>query len=225
MILKKEGRMYFIFEGIDGSGKDLQLSLLNRWLTAQGYKTKYVVEPTTGPIGLVIREILASGEARSALPGLFLADRMQLQDQLKAELISNPDLIILSGRSFVSSLVYQQEDWPLDWLKSLHQQLPLKPDLIFMLQISPELALQRCSKRARKLEIFEQLEIQTRVAIRYNKISSELAPFLAPGGRVELIDGTGTSEEIHSNILDRLSFYLGSCYEKRIGEERNNSSD
>ena len=63
-------------EGIDGSGLTTHSKLLVEALNELGYRAVYTKEPTHGPIGQVIREMLKSRPDPRVLALLFAADRI-----------------------------------------------------------------------------------------------------------------------------------------------------
>ena len=94
--------MYYIFEGADGSGKtsimeEVHLSL-NRLITPPNWgEIKKVREPDGDYRELIMREETTKGEEIL----LFMADRIRINKEYK------PQDIMLSDRSFISSIVYQ----------------------------------------------------------------------------------------------------------------------
>jgi dTMP kinase len=73
----------------------------------------------------------------------------------------------------------------------------LEPDLTLLLRIDPETAAQRCAGDDR----FESagLEFQRAVAAAYEEIAS------GHPDRVVVVDGSGTTEEVHSRVLDAVT--------------------
>src|ERR1700761_1561558 len=72
---------FVVIEGIDGAGTTTQSQRLVRALTAHGQSALATHEPSRGPIGLHLREILAErvplhGDAAAQLALLFAADRL-----------------------------------------------------------------------------------------------------------------------------------------------------
>lgn len=109
--------MYIVFEGIDGAGKSTQINLLKDWLEQNGFDVETVVEPTDSEVGKLIRKILQRPDAttdriQKTLGLLFAADRMLIMDKL-----NDDSKVILSDRSFISSLAYQE---PADWIKQIN---------------------------------------------------------------------------------------------------------
>ena len=123
--------MYIVFEGIDGAGKSTQIQLLKEWLEANGFRVETLVEPTDSEIGKLIRKILQRPDAtndrvQKTLGLLFAADRMLIMDKLE-----DKSKIIISDRSFISSLAYQE---PADWIGVLNKYAK-KPDLLLLLDL------------------------------------------------------------------------------------------
>lgn len=182
--------MYIVFEGIDGAGKSSQIQLLKEWLENNGLEVETIVEPTDSEIGKLIREFLTRPEStedymQTTLGLLFAADRMLLMDK-----ISNNDKVIISDRSFISSLAYQE---PKEWIEEINCYAQ-KPDLVILLDLDVKTAVGRCSKE----DEFENEEFLTNVRQNYlniigefnhviidanrgiNKISSDVKKAVAP---------------------------------------------
>ena len=199
--------MYLIIEGIDGSGKDSAADLFVKHFQNQGLDHLRIHEPDeTLPGGAELRRLMKTGANRETYPGLFMANRMALQMSkvLPALLTGRP---VISVRSFLSSLVYQQEQWPLDWLFDIHRMLPAKPDVIIILDVDPAEGLERVSGRGVAKEAYERLDIQTRNRQRYLDLVSDprLYDFLAPGGKVIVQGTTGLDPVvIHEKIVQAL---------------------
>ncbi|MEN6593173.1 MAG: thymidylate kinase, partial [Methanobacterium sp.] len=75
--------MYICLEGIDGSGKSTQITLLEKWLNDIGQEVLRVREPTQSDVGVLLRKMLASSQAteenvQRTLALLFAADRTVL---------------------------------------------------------------------------------------------------------------------------------------------------
>jgi dTMP kinase len=193
---------YAIFEGVDSSGKDSQCDLLVRYLVSLGLDPLRVAEPDNElPTGQLLRQLLRSGDLKESHAALFLADRMAVQTRKIAPALKKGRPIV-SSRSFLSTLVYQQEvGYPLDWLLSLHTQLPVKPDLVFILDLPASVAAERMRLRGLQQEYYEAVEIQTRNRDRYLDIASKLDPFLAPKGMVVVLDADDTRENIHNDVV------------------------
>lgn len=206
---QKKG-LYVIFEGPDGSGKSTQADYLTARLEAEGRNPLRIDEPSSGsnPFGKLLRELLKSGEYPESHAALFLADRMALQTRVVIPALEAGRPVI-SSRSFISTLVYQQEHWPLDWLFDLHEQLPAKPTHLVQMDLDAKVSVERVGKR-KSLEVYETEEILTRVRARYLKLFSDLRlmELLGPNHKAILVDGHSPIEENHEliwNFINRTS--------------------
>ena len=102
--------MYIVLEGIDGAGKSTQIKMLKEWLESNGLRVETIVEPTDLEVGKLIRKLLTRSDATSdtmqkTLGLLFAADRLILMD--KIEQLEKDNVVVISDRSFYSSLSYQ----------------------------------------------------------------------------------------------------------------------
>lgn len=159
--------MYIVLEGIDGAGKSTQTELLNDWLVSRGYATKKIVEPTSSDIGKVIRKELLNPEStndinQQRLTLLFAADRLTLKEEiLNAK--DSKDLIIISDRSFYSSICYQNNSSvDKSWIYEVNFHTP-RPDLTILLDLDEKEAITRCDKE----EAFENIQFLEKTRKNY----------------------------------------------------------
>lgn len=198
--------MYCVFDGCDGCGKDTQADLLCMELRIQGLDPLRVNEPDMeSPIGKLLRSFLKTGEYRESHAALFLADRLALHYHriLPALEQGRP---VVSSRSFLSTLVYQQENWDLDRLFSMHLVLPAKIDQLFILDVDPKEAAERLGRRATAPEYYERLDIQVRNRKRYLDLARDprLDHFVKPGG-IHVV-AAGDIANVRDSILTTLEF-------------------
>ena len=151
--------MYIVFEGIDGAGKSTQINLLKDWLDQNGFDVETVVEPTDSEVGKLIRKILQRPDAttdriQKTLGLLFAADRMLIMDKL-----NDDSKVILSDRSFISSLAYQE---PAEWIEQINKYAK-EPDLVLLLDVDVKTSVNRCSKE----DEFENEEFLSKVKANY----------------------------------------------------------
>ena len=145
--------MYIVFEGIDGTGKTTQIQLLKEWLEANGFEVETMVEPTDSEVGKLIRRILQRPDANDedvqrVLALLFAADRMFIMDKL-----NDDSKIIISDRSFISSLAYQE---PIEWVEEINKYAK-RPDLLILLDLDVKKSVARTSGK----DTFENEEFLT----------------------------------------------------------------
>jgi len=203
--------MYLAVEGIDGSGKSLQVELLANRLLHQGQKALQVAEPCVDfPQGRILRGLLASGEHPESHAALFLADRMALQAAAIVPALG-AGRHVLSARSFVSTLCYQQEHWPLPWLLDIHKQMLAHPDVLVLLDIDPVCSLNRAGKRELPREVYEREDILTRNRERYRELVTPegvhhhlLLELMAEDPAFVFLDATPPPEIVHETLWQEL---------------------
>lgn len=188
--------MYIVFEGIDGAGKSTQIKLLKEWLEDNGFEVETIVEPTDSKVGKLIRELLTYENATSdtmqkTLGLLFAADRLLLMDKIGN--VGNK--IILSDRSFISSLAYQK---PIDWIAIINKYAK-KPDLVLLLDLDIETSVSRCLKQ----DSFENEEFLTEVKDNYLKIVKNY--------NYKIINGNNGQNKVSSDIKRAVASLLGLC--------------
>ncbi|WP_462316191.1 dTMP kinase [Methanobrevibacter sp.] len=187
--------MYIVFEGIDGAGKSTQIQMLKEWLEANGFRVETVVEPTDSEVGKLIRKILQRPDAQSdrvqkTLGLLFAADRMLIMDKLEDE-----SKIIISDRSFISSLAYQGNP---EWIGVLNKYVK-KPDLLILLDLDVKTSVARTSGE----DTFENEQFLTGVRENYLKFAKDYTS--------EIIDATNGVNKVSSDIKKAVAPYLGIC--------------
>lgn len=187
--------MYIVFEGIDGAGKSTQIRMLKEWLEDNGFRVETLVEPTDSEVGQLIRRILQRPDAttdrvQKTLALLFAADRMLIMDRLEDE-----SKIIISDRSFISSLAYQE---PADWVEVLNSYAK-KPDLLLLLDLDVKKSVARTSGK----DTFENEEFLTGVKENYLKLADNFT--------CEIIDANNGINKVSSDIKKAVAPYLGIC--------------
>jgi len=162
---------FVTIEGIDGAGTTTQARLLVDWLNERGCTAHLTWEPSTGPVGLLLRDILARRTREidpAAVALLFAADRV---DHVRHEV--EPHLArgehVVSDRYVYSSLAYQSQQQDLQWVAAINHLAP-DPDLTVYLRTDPELARQRRARRGSAEEIFERDELQQQIAAKYDEL-------------------------------------------------------
>jgi dTMP kinase len=196
------GRL-IVLEGLDGAGTTTQARRLVDHLVTAGVAAQLTREPSDGPIGLLIREMLTGGHAiageklsQGTFGLLFAADRL---DHLQREVepaIANGATVV-SDRWYHSSLAYQGTGADRDWISALNARAR-RPELTIFLQVRPEVAAKRRADAKRREELFEDLEMQREVDAGYRATIAELR---AAGERIEIIDGEAPEDAVFAQIL------------------------
>jgi dTMP kinase len=192
-----------VLEGLDGAGTTTQVARLVEHIRAAGGKAHATREPSDGPVGRLIREMLTGGHAiadqkiaQSTFGLLFAADRLDhLQREVEPKLADG--VIVVSDRWYHSSLAYQGTGADRDWIATLNARAR-RPDLTIFLEVRPEVAAQRRAAAGRVQELFEDMQMQSEVAAGYKATIAELS---AQGERIEVIDGEASPEAVFSNII------------------------
>lgn len=195
-----DGR-FIVLEGIDGSGTTLQTGALGSRLRERGHDVLETHEPSTGAIGRLIRERLATGAAHAdpwSLALLFAADRI---DHVEHEI--GPAVaagrIVLCDRYVMSSWAYQSLDCDPEWVHEINRRAPW-PDLTLFLDVPAEVAFARIERRKASggpaQERFEVPDTQGRLARAYGQLArrEDLA-------NVRRVDGTRAPEAVTEDLL------------------------
>ena len=202
---------FIVIEGIDGAGTTTQTERISAKFQEQGLPAVATREPTVGPVGALVRQALTHrlvvpGVHGSHPPGwktmalLFAADRL---DHLDAEVLPNlmEGVSVVSDRYDLSSLAYQSATADDDsnedvvgWIRALNR-FARRPDLTIVLDVPAEVAGHRRRWRGHAAELYENQELQVRLAAAYRR-----AEALLPGDKVMHIDGGGSVEAVTAAI-------------------------
>lgn len=202
--------MVIVIEGIDGSGTTTQAAALARLLSDRGAKVRRVNEPSDGPIGAQIRQILRGrirtrgGRAASddVLALLFAADRLDLYADLIGPSLDAGEIVV-SDRSWLSSVAYQGARLSIEWVEMINKRMP-RPDYLFYLDISVEEALARLETRDGKLgrERYEDIDSLKRTRQAYEVALDNLERDSRT--RVIRVEGALPAEEISEFLFAQL---------------------
>src|SRR5262245_15868735 len=103
-----------VLEGIDGAGTTTQARRLGEFMASRGVPVHVTNEPSAGPVGREIRNILRGAHApfdQGAMALLFAADRL---DHLSREIVPHLEAgtHVVCDRYLLSSIVYQSRFVP-----------------------------------------------------------------------------------------------------------------
>jgi dTMP kinase len=199
---------FVVLEGLDGAGTTTQSRLLAERLRAEGRKVHLTAEPSTGPIGALIRQVLTGrigggrggqdGFDRAALALLFAADRKDhFHTEIAPKLADGVDVVC--DRFTLSSLAYQGADLgDMGWVEALNAGAAAT-DVVVFLRCRPEVALRRRFAASLDREIFEVSAFQRRVAVSYEQAIRRLRKL---GERIVEIDGEAPLAEVTAAVWD-----------------------
>jgi dTMP kinase len=193
------GRL-IILEGIDGSGTTTQTERLVEHLRRRGRTAVSTREPSAGPVGRLLREVLLGHHRISrdvSLDGrtmalLFAADRFDhLQREVEPILAAGNDVV--SDRYLMSSLAYQAEEADREWVALLARGVR-PPDLTILLDIPIEVAARRRLLAGRPEERYDADSYLSRVADNYRRLARANASAV-------ILDGSAAREDVAAVVV------------------------
>ena len=203
-----------MLEGLDGAGTTTQAQRLAAWMRGQGRKVHVTAEPSAGPIGALVRQVLTRRVVGGAGPPadfdpaalalLFAADRLDhVASEVEPRLAGGWDVV--SDRFTLSSLAYQAITCrDRAWVEEINRRA-LAPDATLFLEVGARTALARRFAASGTREIFEVPAFQARVARSYQE---GIATLRSLGQRVELIDGERPIEDVTAALARAVAALL-----------------
>ena len=182
--------VFIAIEGLDGSGGTTQVSRLASLVEARGREVIRTREPTSGPVGKLIRRALAPDTAEAVLgdrvlPYLFAGDRRDHLDRLVLPALAR-GAVVITDRYVPSSLAYQGLAIGVAEALALNASFPA-PDLTLVLEVPPEECMRRILARGAPMERFEDTQRLERVRTAY---ATGLDLLEQRGDHIIRVDGT-----------------------------------
>ena len=199
--------MYLVLEGIDGAGKTTQSRLLSNCLQRMAYTAINLIEPTYGPHGRKIRALFdADADLEvAAQRDLLTADRRwHIQHKIAPALQfmqDNPSFVVVQERCYLSAPAYQTETDE-EMIDRLHEQQAFspKPDLILLLDLPSDTAVQRLRERGSVYSKFEKdASVLEAVRQRYLCLASEGSE------RIVVVDAEQSTQDVTDRLLQIVS--------------------
>jgi dTMP kinase len=198
--------LFLVLEGLDGAGTTTQAARLAAWLRAQGRRVHVTAEPSGGPAGVLVRQVLSkrlAGPAGApfdpaALALLFAADRLDhVNVEIAPKLAGGIDVVC--DRFTLSSLAYQGAALGgMPWVAELNRAAA-RPDATLFLGVRPEVALRRRHAASVDREIFEVDGFQRKVARSYRDAIRQVR---RAGERVIELDGEAPVDAVAVAVLE-----------------------
>ncbi|MFT7517780.1 MAG: dTMP kinase [Myxococcota bacterium] len=170
---------FWVFEGMDGTGKSTQAQLLFDKLKVEGRNPIYVREPGTTSLGEALRGMLLEADRddwhqRSEALLFFAARNELLQQQICPALKEGRDVIC--DRFTPSTVAYQAKDSSdFDFIFAVHDLViaqSAQPDGVIIFDCKPETSFQRVSDSGEVDGIEKRgIEFQRRVRDNYKEFS------------------------------------------------------
>jgi dTMP kinase len=152
--------LFFSFDGIDGVGKSTQLKLFVQWLRDSGRQVVECRDPGSTSLGERVRDLVLNHDpstpiALRAEMLLYMAARAQLVDEVIRPAL-RASQIVVSDRFLLANIVYQgyAGGMPVERLREVGRIATggLVPDCTFLLDMTPEAALNRLGRALDRME-------------------------------------------------------------------------
>jgi dTMP kinase len=208
---------FITVEGGEGSGKSVQIKLLAEYLTQNGHEIVLTKEPGGTEVGLALRHLLVEGEIGKmdarAESLLFFADRrVHVTQKILPALEAGK--WVLSDRFADSTTAYQyyaSQALSRVELKNLYHFSVgnLEPDLTLILDIDPQIGLERSFQKAAAMSVKETrnemrpLEWHNRLRQGYLQIAHE------EPNRCVVLNADQSIEALHAAIVETVRQRLG----------------
>ena len=197
---------YIVFEGIDGAGKSTLINQLKLRMQRKAYPTYTTFEPTSSPIGSMIRNILGGRLEMSeqTIAALFVADRLDhLQNSVNGILTKiNSGVHVLGDRYYLSSYAYHVPHVSLDWVIEANSVCAhiLRPDITFFIDISIDESLHRIAKNRQETDLYETRERITKTMKNYLDAIERVKDV----ENIVVIDGEQAPEQVMEEVWSHM---------------------
>lgn len=196
--------LFVVFEGGEGAGKSTQVRRLADAVASLGHDVVVTFEPGATATGARLREILLDRETAGLSPVaealLYAADRAQHVAAVVRPALGRGSVVI-SDRYVDSSIAYQAggRELPESDVRRLSAAATggLRPDLTVVLDLPPEVGLQRLTAPADRMET-ETLHFHQRVRRTFLDLASQSR------SRYLVVDATTSADRIHEVVMARV---------------------
>lgn len=205
--------MFITFEGIDCCGKSTQAQLLAEALRQTGREVILLREPGNTRLSEHIRDIVLNKEysemnERTELL-LFAASRAQLVGEVVLPALA-AEKVVICDRFHDSTVAYQGygRGLPLEDIDHINRIATqnLIPDMTFFIDISPELAFDRCHERV--AQIRDRME-ESGIRFYERVINGYMTIAHQDSGRFYVVNGSNGIDDVQHTIwrlvLERLA--------------------
>jgi dTMP kinase len=205
--MERPAGKFIVIEGLDGSGKTVKSKLLGDHLKTLGLRISQSFEPTGGPIGAIIRNVLVGRlqvDPRT-LAALYAADRL--------DHITNPvngitkhlkeGIIEICDRYDLTSYAYQTLSVDEEWVWQLNSQA-IRPDLTIFLDVDPEECWRRLTRSQVDAEMFHDLAHLKEARAKYLAAISKLRGH----EQIVIVDSNGDLQEVSEIVISEATKFL-----------------
>jgi dTMP kinase len=201
------------FEGLDGSGKTTQMTLLADWLQERGFPFIRTREPGGTPLGVEIRQLLFGRSDMTITPlaeaFLFQADRAQHFETVVLPALELGTLVI-TDRCYDSSIAYQGAARGVGI--ELIERLSLiatqghTPDLTILLDLDPAEVSERTSVELDRSGLRQEQSRFDLASIQFHQDLRQAFLHQAQSHpqRIKVIDALQLPAQVHHQIITLL---------------------
>ena len=206
--------LFITFEGLDGSGKDTQMTnVLNFLKDKNKYLNFWITrEPTNlSREGVEISNLLKSSKkilSKEITTKLYVKDRIKHSKKIKEYL---QDGFVLCSRYDFSTFTYQHiQGYEIEKLYNLHKYESkngaLIPGITIVFIVNPKISLNRVKERSQKKEFFEKIEFLNEVF----KVQKKIIKYLKEKDNrtIITIDASKNIESVKEEVMRKLKKFL-----------------
>lgn len=195
--------LFIVVEGITGSGKSTQAFKLGQWILHQTRKLETVVvtrEYTGSEWGQKIHDMIMKKSDDPQADKERLLEWYVLDREHHVNNVIIPSLkaksIVICDRYKYSTIAYQgAQGLPTSRLVEENEEFPI-PDLVLILNASPERAVSRTETSGKEMDKFEKIAFQEKVRDYYARM-----PSIFPKEKIQIINANQDIEQVHHDIL------------------------
>jgi len=201
--------LFIVLDGLDGSGKGEIIKKLHNYFFSKSKKYRVLTtrEPTNGEYGRKARSILKEDKDplknAETLLDLYIKDRKSHLSKVIDPFLSAEDShIVLCDRYYYATIAYQQtQGIPLNRLLDLNKEFT-KPTISFILDVKPEIALERIKKARSATEKFEKLDFMNNLRKNFLQLKTQLKD------NIIIIDANKPLEDVFNQIKEEVQSLL-----------------
>jgi dTMP kinase len=209
------GGSLIVIEGMDGSGRSTQISLLTEWLESEGFAVQTMGLRRSGLVAKDIDALLAENTiTRMTLTLMYATD---FYDQLEHRIIPalRSDFVVLADRYFYTLIARAAaREIERDYLNGLYE-MALRPDLTFWLNVRPEAAFEREFRKSHAISYWESgrdmslsNDLFQSFILYQAKIKNEFE-MLAKRHDFIAMDGEASVANVNLELRKRIAAHLG----------------
>lgn len=204
-----------VIEGLDGSGRSTQITLLQEWLESEGFAVQTSGLRRSNLVGRDIDELLAKNAVtRLTLALMYSTDFF---DQLEHRIVPalRAGTIVLADR-FIFTLIARSVVRGInrDYLTGLYA-MALRPNLTFWLNVRPETAFAREFKKAQAISYWEagrDMSLSHDLYwsfVRYQTMIKREFELMAKRNAFIELDGEASVPTVNRQLRQRIGEHLG----------------